>query len=171
MLASSGWRLSNVPRLHEPQTLFDFGLVFEVAGALVLAVMENSMAWPDSPIRGSTVVAAWIALCVLVIPNRPWKSVTAALLSAAMVPAAHLLCAHVLNYAALPWNRLASYTLSPLFIAAWTPFLSARIYQMQKDLEPHRRTWVAIGWKACWARAAWARSGARAIVCCAAKPR
>src|SRR5205085_1217447 len=77
---------------------------------------------------------AWIALCVLVIPNRPWRSITAALVSAAMVPAAHLFCAHVLHYTPMAWNRLASYGLSPLFVAGWTPFLSTRIYQMQKDL-------------------------------------
>jgi serine/threonine-protein kinase len=97
-------------------------------------MMENAAAWPDSPVRGSTAVSAWIAICAMVISNRPWKSFAAAALSAAMVPAAHLLCAQIQGYPALPWNRLATYTLVPLFVVGWTPFVSARIYQMRKDL-------------------------------------
>src|SRR5262245_29853049 len=49
-------------------------------------------------------------------------------------PAAHLLCARILGYPALPWNRLASYTLGRLLVVGWRPFISARLYQMQKDL-------------------------------------
>jgi serine/threonine-protein kinase len=134
VLASVGLAALQRSKLVLPQTLLDLGLVFEVTGAFVIGVIENVMPWPDQPMRGSTGVAAWIALCVLVIPNRPWKSITAAMLSVAMVPIAHLLCAQVLGYAPLPWNRLASYTVSPLFIAAWAPFLSTRLYEMQQDL-------------------------------------
>ena len=108
--------------------------MFQVVGALSIGIMESSLPWPDSPIRGSTGAAAWIALCILVIPNRPWKNITAAVLSAFMVPSAHLLCASVLGYPPMPWNRVAAYSLSPLFIAAWAPFLSTRVYRMQQDL-------------------------------------
>jgi len=116
------------------QTLLDLGLGFEVAGAFTLAAMENSFPWPDTPMHGSTFVAAWIALCVLVIPNKPRKSIAAALISAAMVPAAHLFSANILGFAALPLNRLASYALSPLFVAAWTPFVTTRLHEMQQEL-------------------------------------
>jgi eukaryotic-like serine/threonine-protein kinase len=121
-------------KLASAQTLLDVGLLFEVIGAFVIGVMENTMAWSDQPVRGSTGVAVWIAICMLIITNRPWRSFTAALLSAATVPVAHLLCAQILDYEALPWNRLGSYMLGPLFVAGWTPFISTRIYQMQKDL-------------------------------------
>jgi serine/threonine-protein kinase len=117
-----------------PQTLLDLGLAFEIAGAFAIAAMENSIPWPDGPIRGSTFVAAWIALCALVIPNTPWKSITAAFVSAAMVPAAHLMAALVVAYPVMPWNRLASYSLGPLFVAAWMPFISTRIQRMQEEL-------------------------------------
>ena len=40
----------------------------------------------------------------MVIPNRPWKSITAAVASAAMVPCGHLLAAQILGYPAMPWN-------------------------------------------------------------------
>ncbi len=120
--------------LVSPQDLLDLGLVFEVAGACALALMENSVPWGKTAFRGSTPVATWIAVCVVVIPNRPWKSITAAFLSAAIVPTAHLLAAQVLGSAPLPWNRLASYALGPFLIAGWTPFVSKRIHQLHEDL-------------------------------------
>ena len=104
------------------------------------------------------------------IPNRPWKNITAALFSALMVPCAHLLCASVLGYPAMPWNRLAAYSLSPLFIAAWAPFLSTRIYRMQQDLGRAADLGVT-GSRACSAKAEWAKCGARATVFYAGKRR
>jgi len=132
VLSSVGLAALERSKLVRPQVLLDVGLLFEVAGAFAIGMMENSAAWPD--FRGSTGVTAWIAICVLVISNRPWKSFTAAAVSAVMVPAAHLLCAQIVGYPALPWNRLASYTLGPLLVVGWTPFISTRMYQMQKDL-------------------------------------
>ena len=117
-----------------PQILLDLGLVFEVVGAFSIAAMENALAWGDSPVRGSTFVAAWIALCALVIPNSPWKSGAAAFISAAMAPLAHLIAAHVVVYPVMPWNRLASYSLGPLMVAAWIPFISTRLQRMQEEL-------------------------------------
>jgi serine/threonine-protein kinase len=134
VLASIGLAALQRSQAVQAQTLLDLALGLEVGGALALGVIENAMAWPDSPIRGSTGVATWIAICMLAITNRPWKSVTAAVLSALVVPVAHLICAAALGYPALPWNRLASYSLSPLFVAAWAPFITSRLYQMQKDL-------------------------------------
>jgi len=96
--------------------------------------MENVIPRPGDPIQGSTFVSAWIALCSLVIPNTPWKSGAAALVSAAMVPGAHLFAAHIAGYAPFPWNRLASYSLFPLFVAGWIPFISTRLHEMQKEL-------------------------------------
>jgi serine/threonine-protein kinase len=128
--------LAVVQRLElvAPQSLLDIGLAFEVAGALALGIIESSMPWLDSPVRGSTGVAAWIALCVLVIPNVPWKSIVAAAVSAVMLPCAHLAAARILGYPPMPWNRLAACSLGPLFIAGWTPFISVRLYQMREDL-------------------------------------
>jgi serine/threonine-protein kinase len=122
-----------------PQVLLDVGMLFEVAGAFALGVMENSMPWlADGPVRGVTLVGVWIAVCGLAIPNRPWKSFTAALLSAAMAPAAHLFSARLLGYQPLPWNRLAAFTLSAVFMAGWTLFLSTRVYRMQTELSHAR---------------------------------
>src|SRR5262249_26450017 len=94
-----------------PQTLLDLGLFFGVGCSFAIAAMENAVAWADAPIRGSTFVAAWIALCTLVIPNKPWKSSVGAWASAAMVPAAHLFAAYVVGYTVMPWNRLLVFSL------------------------------------------------------------
>ena len=134
VLASIGLFALQRSRILCPQMLLDVGLVFEVSGAFALGVIENSLPWGDQPMRASSGIAIWIAICVLVIPNKPAKSIAAALASAAMAPLAHLLCAQALPYSPLPWNRLAAYTLTPLVIAGWAPFISARLYRMQKDL-------------------------------------
>lgn len=134
VLAGVGLAALQRAEILSPQDLLDLGLVFEVAGSCALALIENSKPWPDSPIRGSTAVVTWIAICVMVIPNKPWKSVTAAIASAAIVPCAHLVAAQILGYPALPWNRLLSYSLGPVIVAGWTPFVSTRIHQLREDL-------------------------------------
>ena len=134
VLASAGLAALERSTACSAQLLLDFGLVFEVAGAFALGLMENSINWSNAPVRGSTAVAGWIAVCLMVVPNRPWKSITAAALSAAMVPCAHLLAARVLGYPPMPWNRLAAYSLAAVFIASWTLFISTRLHQMQHDL-------------------------------------
>jgi serine/threonine-protein kinase len=134
VLAGAGLAALQRAELVMPQDLLDLGLVFEVAGSCALALMENAMPWPDFAVRGSTFVPVWIAICVVVIPNRPWKSITAALASAAIVPCTHLVAAQILGYPALPWNRVAAYALSPFFVAGWTPFISTRIHRLQEDL-------------------------------------
>jgi hypothetical protein len=134
VLASAGLAALQRSNLASAQLLLDLGLVFEVAGAFALVLMENSINWSKAPVRGSTAVAGWIAICLIVVPNRPWKNVVAASLSAAMVPCAHLLASRILGYPPLPWNRLAAYSLLAAFIAAWTPFVSTRMHQLQQNL-------------------------------------
>lgn len=134
VLAGASLAVLQRAELVSAQDLLDLGLVFEVAGSCALALMENAAPWPDSPIRGSSTVVTWIAICVIAIPNRPWKSITAAISSAAIVPCAHLVAAQILGSPALPWNRLVSYSLGPFFVAGWTPFISTRLRQLQEDL-------------------------------------
>jgi serine/threonine-protein kinase len=134
VLASVGLFVVQRARIVAAQVLLDLGLVLEVTGAFALGVMENAMPWPEHPFRGIAGVSVWIAICMLVIPNRPGRSFAAALLAAAMAPLAHLVCAAALGYPAFPSHRLAGYSLTPFVVAAWTPFISTRMYQMQKEL-------------------------------------
>jgi serine/threonine-protein kinase len=133
VLAALGLAALQRSEVVSPQDLLDLGLVFEVAGSCALTFMENAKAWPDTPIRGSTGVATWLAICVVIIPNKPWKSITAAIASAGIVPVVHLAAAQILGYPPFPWNRLLIYSLGPAFIAGWTPFISTRIHQLHED--------------------------------------
>lgn len=134
VLAGAGLAALQRAELVSQQDLLDLGLVFEVAGSCALALMENAAPWSNSPVRGSTTVVTWIAICVIVIPNRPWKSIAAAVASAAIVPCAHLVAAQILDYPALPLNRLVSYSLGPLFVAGWAPFICTHIHRLHEDL-------------------------------------
>lgn len=138
VLAGIGLAALQRSGLLSSQDLLDLGLAFEVGGALALSLMENAMPLPADSARGYTGVSAWIAICVMVIPNRPWKSVAAAIASAAMVPCGHLLAAEILGYPAMRWNGLAAYTLSAAIVAGWTPFMSRRLHRMQEDLSDAR---------------------------------
>jgi serine/threonine-protein kinase len=134
VLAGIGLAVLQHAELVSPQELLDLGLMFEVAGTCALTLMENAAPWPNAPLRGATNAVTWMALCVVVIPNRPWKSIAAAFTSAAIVPIAHLAAAQMLAYAPLPWNRLVIYSLGPALVAGWTPFLSTRIHQLREEL-------------------------------------
>src|SRR5690348_2522147 len=100
VLAGVGLAALRRSELISPQDLLDLGLLFEVAGACALALMENAQPWPGSVVQGSTRVAVWIAICVLVIPNRPWKSIVAAFAATISVPCAHIVAAHLIGYPA-----------------------------------------------------------------------
>ena len=134
VLAGAGLAALQRSGMLSSQDLLDVGLVFEVGGALALALMENAIPLPAHMSRGYTGVSAWITICVMAIPNRPWKSISAAIASAAMVPVGHLLAAQILGYPAMAWNGLAGYTVGAAIVAGWTPFISTRLHRMQEDL-------------------------------------
>ena len=134
ILAGAGLAVLQRSELVTSQDLLDLGLIFQIGGALALSLMENSVPLSATTSRGYTGVAAWIAICVMVIPNRPWKSITAAIVSATMVPCGHLLAAQILGYPAMGWNSLAGYTLGAAIVAGWTPIICARLHRMQEDL-------------------------------------
>jgi eukaryotic-like serine/threonine-protein kinase len=138
VLAAAGLAALQRSAILTSQDLLDLGLVFEVGGALALSLMENAIPLSGTLDRGYTNVAPWIAICVMVIPNRPWKSITAAIASAATLPCGHLLAAQILGYPAMPWNRLAGYTLSAAIVAGWTPIISIRLHRMREDLSHAR---------------------------------
>jgi len=124
--------------LVSPQAVLDVGLIFQIAGAGALALTESAAPWQDGPIRGASAAGVWMAICVMVIPNRPWKSITAAALSAAIVPCAHLAAARIVGYPPLPWNRLICYSLAPLLVFGWTPLISIRLHRLHEDLSRSR---------------------------------
>ncbi len=116
VLSSAGLAALQRSNVCSPQVLLNLGLLFEVTGALALGLIENSIHWSNAPLGRSTAVGGWIAVWVMVVPSRPWKSVTAAFLSAAMLPSAHLLAARILGNPPASWNLVASYSLVVFFV-------------------------------------------------------
>ena len=108
------------------------GLVFEVYAAFVIAFIETSTPIPSGQmVRGGSLVALWITVCGLVVPNTPVRTFLAALASAAMWPAAYYLNVRIHGFEAAPASRLAVYHFINFTMACWAYFLNKRIYAME----------------------------------------
>lgn len=114
------------------ETLLDLGIGFQILIAFVIAMFETSIPWDASdPVLGHSGVAIWLALCGLLLPNAPLKSGVAAIVSAAMWPAAYFLNLNLYGYEPLPWNRIAIWTIPNFIIAGWMYLINARLFSMQ----------------------------------------
>jgi eukaryotic-like serine/threonine-protein kinase len=70
-----------------PYPMLDFGLLFQVVGAFIIGVTETCFPIePQAPIHGISSITVWVTFFVLVVPTTFWKSLSAALASAAMGP-------------------------------------------------------------------------------------
>ncbi|WP_051670802.1 serine/threonine-protein kinase [Bryobacter aggregatus] len=114
------------------QALLDLGIVFQSGVAFAISIFETSIPWdPSDPVLGHSGVAIWLALCGLLLPNAPLKSLLAAALSCLAWPAAYVLNLHLHGYTPLPWNRLLIWILPIVVMAVWMYVLNARIFAMQ----------------------------------------
>ena len=171
VLASVGLAALQRSDFVSAEVLLDIGLAFEVSGAFALGAMENALAWPDYPVRGATGVAVWVGLCMVVISNRPWKSAAAALLSAVMLPCAHLLAAEITGLSASAVEPAGRLQHQSLLRRGLDPFHQHAISPDADGAEPHQRPRAVTSWQSCWAKAGWARCGRRATGCCGGMPR
>jgi serine/threonine-protein kinase len=95
--AAVGLLLFTVSRLPMigPTLALDFGLVMQVAAGLFISLAENAVPYPvDTPVRGSSAIAVWIAVFALGVPASFGKAILAALSTAAMGPVG--LCIHIM---------------------------------------------------------------------------
>jgi serine/threonine protein kinase len=86
---------------------------------------------PDAIVRGSSMVALWIVLTGLLIPNTPFMKMVSALLQASMWPLVYWMNQHFQGNPLLPWNRFAIWMLPIIVAVVWTALLSRRMYNMQ----------------------------------------
>jgi serine/threonine-protein kinase len=135
VLAGASLAVLQRAELVGAQELLDLGLVFEVAGSCALALMENAAPWPNSPhSRSSTVVTMDCHLCHR-LPEQTWKSITAAITSAAIVPCAHLVASTDSGFtgaAVEPISRLFMFDLCSLRVDTLRP--AHALHQLQEDL-------------------------------------
>jgi serine/threonine-protein kinase len=113
-------------------SIIKLGLVFEVLVAFYVALVETSYRYDgESIVRGTSMVALWIVLTGLLIPNTPFLKLISSVLQALMWPAAYFLNQHLNQNPLLPWNRFVIWLLPILVAVVWTALLSRRMYTMQ----------------------------------------
>ena len=112
-----------------PKHLLDVGLVFQVAGALGIALTEFWAGVPRTPGGTITLVPAecvWIVAYPLVVPNTPWKVLIASVLAASSGPVAVAIAAATGTATDRPLV-LATYFLTTNYASAVIAFVVARI--------------------------------------------
>jgi serine/threonine-protein kinase len=126
-------------RLLPPLTILNLGLVFEVVVAAAISFDETALAIStNGPVLGVSMVAVWIAVVGLLIPNKPWIKFLTALISASTWPLAYELNLHLLGYDPLPVNRLLMWIHVPYVMAIVTYALSKRMYHMEAAVQKAR---------------------------------
>lgn len=88
-------------------TLVWLSVVYEIGGAFSVAMFEHVLPWGTQvPERGISTVAAWIAVCGLLLPQTPLRSLLTGVAAAAMGPLAHYLLCALLGHAPAPGSVL-----------------------------------------------------------------
>lgn len=112
--------------------IIKLGMAFEVMIAFYVSLVETSHRYDGSEIvRGTSMVALWIVLTGLLIPNTPFLKLISSLLQASMWPLAYFLNQHWYANPLLPWNRFMIWMLPIIVAVIWTALLSRRMYSMQ----------------------------------------
>src|SRR5205814_3914372 len=94
---------------------------------------EYSIPWdPAQPVRGISWMSLWIALCGLLIPNRPRIMALATITTASMGPLAYLL----FHVTPIPFNRLLIWNVPNFLVGLATVLISRRLYHL--EVEVHR---------------------------------
>lgn len=126
-------------RLVAPLTLLNLGLGFEVLVAFAMSFSETGVQLPaDGAVLGMPKVALWIVVVGLLIPNKPGRKLTTALISASTWPLAYYLNLWWRDFEPLPANRLAMWMYMPYIMAVATYAISKRIYMMEIAVEKAR---------------------------------
>lgn len=127
-------------RRIQAQTMLDVGLIFQVAAAFCLSIMENSNSLIASGwVRGVSGMALWIAFFVLVVPSTLGKTAIAAVSSALMGPLGLLIYSALFGTPLPSPGVWASLFVPDFFVAVWAIVLSRFIYGMGKELGKARR--------------------------------
>jgi serine/threonine-protein kinase len=119
----------------KPQRLLDFGLVFQVVGALGIAFAELWGVFPEwrpdevvSAYVGVSWTGIWILIFPILAPNTPWKILSASLVAASMAPLVVLLSiAAGATSSAAPLYFFAIYFLFTTYLCAGIAYFVARI--------------------------------------------
>lgn len=122
-----------------PYRMLDFGLLFQVAGAFIIGVTETCFPMdPGAPVHGHSAITAWIVFFVLVVPTAFWKSLTAALASAAMGPLGLGYNVAVSGVPSPTLHQWAHFYSPPFLVAIAAVALSRYVYSLGKQVSRAR---------------------------------
>jgi serine/threonine-protein kinase len=111
----------------EPRQLCRLGLVFEVLGALGIAIQEQWIPWdPAVPVRGISWVCVWIVFFPIIVPSTTKKALAASFAAATTVPLAFLISVAARG-SSIPTSGVLVDLFEPPYLCALFAPLSAHI--------------------------------------------
>jgi serine/threonine-protein kinase len=132
VLLSAGVIAIQYFRVVPPRTLLVVGMVFEVAMAFCIAMIETTMPFnPDEPVRGMSSVAVWILAVGLLVPKRPMWTAIIAFTAASMWPLAYAINIDMRGLPPLPWQRLSVWLAYLYAIAGFAAVAGRRTYGVE----------------------------------------
>jgi hypothetical protein len=126
-------------RKLEAPLMLDIGLIFEVAGAFLIGLMQSSL-YPANILvhTGIAGITLWVAFFVLVVPSSPGKTAVAALLSALMGPVSVVVASYANNRPAPPPYLFFVVFFPTLMGAAFAIILARFVYSLGHDVQKAR---------------------------------
>jgi eukaryotic-like serine/threonine-protein kinase len=116
-------------RLVPAATLLTLGMVFEVAVAFVISMVETSLPFePDRPVIGVSSVGPLVFAMGVLVPNRPVLTLITALVAASMWPLAYVANAQRLHFEVLAWGRVLVWPVSNYGMAILAYLVGRRTY-------------------------------------------
>ncbi|MBK5293430.1 MAG: serine/threonine protein kinase [Acidobacteriia bacterium] len=118
-----------------PRTMLDVGLLFEVAGALLIGIAETVMPFtPDYNIRGHSAIVVWVVFFVLVVPASTGKAAIASFSAACMGPLGLLINVAVHGVPVPSESQLMLLFAAPFLMAFYAVLLSRYVYSLGKQV-------------------------------------
>lgn len=118
--------------LLSKSNLIKTGIGFEVLVAFYIGLVETAHPFDaNSIVRGASLVALWVVLTGLLIPNTPLMKLISSILCGAMWPAAYFFNLQMRDQPALPWNRFTIWLMPIVIAVAWSNLLNRRQWSMQ----------------------------------------
>jgi eukaryotic-like serine/threonine-protein kinase len=130
------------------RTLLGVGMVFEVAVALAIAMVETARPFaPSVPLLGLSAIGPWLVFAGAVIPTRPNVRLVLALATATVWPAAYWINSTRFGFATESWRHTSIWPVMNYLLAVvayvtgrWT-YGRARAAQHARDLGSYRLLW------------------------------
>jgi tRNA A-37 threonylcarbamoyl transferase component Bud32 len=127
------------------RTLLGVGMVFELAVALAMAMVETARPFdPSVPLLGLSAIGPWVVFVAAVIPSRPNVRLALALAAATTWPVAYWINATRFGFAAESWRHAAIWPVMNYLLAMvayvmgrWT-YAPARDEEKAHDLGSYR---------------------------------